>query len=101
MDAYSLKMKSFKRLDRPEYVGEYTFVVRVGVDDSNTVEIKDTVTMCKIVQLEEESHKSDEEYKPESDEGEDSDTNTKRAQTYQELVSFDPEKQSTNYKLQR
>ena len=53
MDDYSLKMKSFKRVDIPEYEGEYTFIVRVGVDDSNTVEIKDTVTMCKINKIDE------------------------------------------------
>ena len=27
MDDYSIKMKSFKRVDRPEYEGEYTFTV--------------------------------------------------------------------------
>ena len=37
MDDYSMKMKSFKRVDRPEYEGEYTFTVRVGIDYDNTV----------------------------------------------------------------
>ena len=65
---YSAKMKPFKRVDRPEYEGEYTFIVRVVVDDSNTVEIKDTVTYCKLRKVSDESEKSEEEeYKPESD----------------------------------
>ena len=50
MDDYAMKMKSFKRDNREDYEGEYTFIVRVGVSD-NTVEIKDTVTMCKITGL--------------------------------------------------
>ena len=78
MDNYSLKMKSFKRVDRPEYEGEYTFIVRVGVDDSNTVEIKDAVTICKIRKVEEESSKSEEDYKPESEVESASDANDKR-----------------------
>ena len=78
MDDYSLKMKSFKRVDRPEYEGEYTFIVRVGVDDSNTVEIKDTVTMCKINKVEDECHESGEDYKPESEVESLSDADDKR-----------------------
>ena len=58
MDDYSIKMKSFKRVERPDYEGEYMFIVRLGVDD-NTVEIKDTVTMCKITKVEDESHESE------------------------------------------
>ena len=60
MDDYSLKMKPFKRLDRPEYEGEYTFTVRVGVDDSNTVEVKDTMTTCKIKKIEDKTYESEE-----------------------------------------
>ena len=66
MEDYSVKMKAFKRADIPEYEGEYVFIVRVAVDDENTVEIKDTVTMCKLTKLEVESHKSDKDYNPES-----------------------------------
>ena len=67
MDDYSVKMKPFKRADRPEYEGEDMFIVHVAVDDENTVEIKDTVTICKLTKLEVESHKPDEEYNPESE----------------------------------
>ena len=52
-------MKSFNRAQRCDYEGEYMFIVRIrlGVED-NTIEIKDTVTMCKITNLkvEDESH---------------------------------------------
>ena len=58
MDDYSIKMKSFKRAERSDYEGEYMFIVRLGEDD-NTVEIKDTVTMCKITKVEDESHESE------------------------------------------
>ena len=67
IDDYCAKIKTFKREERMDYVGEYTFIVRVCVDD-NTVEIKDTVTMCKITELEvEEKKQSDDSYNPESD----------------------------------
>ena len=66
-DDYSVKMKSFKREEREDYEGEYMFIVRVGVDNNN-LEIKDTVTMCKIMKLEDEEKKtSDELYEPESE----------------------------------
>ena len=67
MEDYSVKMKAFKRVDRPEYEGEYMFFGRVAVNDENTVELKDIVTMCKLTKLEVESDKSDEDYSPESD----------------------------------
>ena len=53
IDDYCCKMKQFKREERPEYIGEYTFIVRVGVDDDNTVEIKDNVTTCKLSKIDE------------------------------------------------
>ena len=98
MSDYSVKMKPFKRSDRPEYEGEYMFIVRVGVDDTNTVEIKDTVTLCKITKLEDKSHESDEDYKPESETDSVSDLDDKRRQLNRESHLFDPEKQNTTYK---
>ena len=98
MDDYSLKMKPFKRLDRPEYEGEDTFTVRVGVDDSNTVEVKDTMTTCKIKKIEDETHESEEEeYKFESESESSSDVDTKRHRLNRESLLFDPEKQQTKY----
>ena len=61
------------------------------------MEIKDTITTCKIVEVEEETPNSGDGYVPNSEKEGDSDTDSKKAQTYQELVSFDPEKQNTNY----
>ena len=95
MDDYSMKMKQFKRVDRPEYEGKYTFIIQVGVDESNTVEIKDTVTMCKLSKVDDEFQKSEEDYKPESDEESASDIDTKRRHLYREALVFDPEKQNT------
>ena len=66
MNDYAVKMKSFKRDYRDEYEGEYTFIVKLGVVD-NVVEVKETVTFCKLVQLEDKTHESDEDYKPESE----------------------------------
>ena len=97
MDDYSMKMKPFRRVDRPDYEGEYTFIVRVGVDDSNTVEIKDTVTMCKLSKVDDEFQKSEEDYKPETDEDFTSDVDTKRRRSNREALVFDPEKQNTVY----
>jgi hypothetical protein len=97
MHDYSLKMKPFERVDRPEYEGEYTFTVRVGVDDSNTVEIKDTLTLCKIGKPVDESSMSGEEYKPESDSGSISEVDDKRRRLNREALLFDPEKQNTKY----
>ena len=99
MEDHSLKMKPFKRVDRPEYEGEYTFTLRVGVDDSNTVEVKDAVTMCKISKVEDEAHESEEEYKPDSESESESisDVDDRRRRLNRESQLFDPEKQYTKY----
>ena len=97
MDDYSMKMKSFKRVDRPEYEGEYTFTVRVGIDDDNTVEIKDAVTLCKLSKIEAEYSKSEEEYKPESEVESVGDLNTERRRLNRQAHIFDPERQITKY----
>ena len=91
-----IKFKPFKRDICEDYEGEYTFTVRIGVID-NTIEVKNTVTMCKLVEIAVDSHNSDLTYVAESEKEENSDSKTKRGQTYQELVSFDPEKQNTCY----
>ena len=101
MDDYSIKMKSFKRVDRPEYEGEYTFTVRVGIDDNNTVEIKDTMTLCKLSKLVDEPSTSGEEYKPDSDVGSISDADDKRRRLNREAMLFDPEKQNTTQVVRR
>ena len=97
MDDYSIKMKSFKRVDRPEYEGEYIFTVRVGIDDNNTVEIKDTMTLCKLSKPDDEISNLEEDYKPESDVGSISDVDDKRRRLNREAMLFDPEKQNTRY----
>ena len=66
MDGYFDKIKAFKREDREDHAGEYTFLVKVGVVD-NEVEVKETVTMCKVVRVVVKSHISDATYNPESD----------------------------------
>ena len=66
MNDYAVKMKSMKREYRDEYEGEYNFIVKLGVVD-NVVEVKETVTYCKGVRLEEKRAESDEDYKPESE----------------------------------
>ena len=53
--------------------------------------------MCKLVQLEDESHNSDEDYKPESEAESASDIDEKRRQMNREALCFDPEKKNTNY----
>ena len=65
IDDYADKMKQFKQTDLDDYEGEYTFTVCVGVID-DTIEIKDTVTMGRLIHLETESRKSDEDYNPDS-----------------------------------
>ena len=52
--------------------------------------------MCKLVQLEDESHNSDEDYKPESEAESTSDIDEKRRQMNREVLCFDPE---TNHQL--
>ena len=66
MNDYAVKMKSLKRDYRDEYEGEYNFIVKLGVVD-NVVEVKETVTYCKVVQLEDKRADSDDDYKPESE----------------------------------
>ena len=99
MDDYSLKMEAFKRCDRPEYEGEYVFTVRVRVDDSNTVEIMDTTTTCKIRKIDSESVDSGDEYQPDTDADldDDGDIDTKRRKLNKESLLFDAEKQRTKY----
>ena len=81
-------MKAFKRVDRPEYEGEYMFFGRVAVNDENTVELKDIVTMCKLTKLEVESDKSDEDYSPESETELLSDLDDKRRRLNREANLF-------------
>ena len=98
MTDYSVKMKQFKRLDRPEYEGEYTFVVRVIVDDSNTVEVKDTITYCKLRKVSDESEKSEDEFNPDENDYV-SDTHEKKRPVNRSGQStfFDPVRQITKY----
>ena len=65
IDDYVVRMKDIKREYRDEYEGEYTFNVKVGVVD-NIVELKETVTYCRITRLDDEPIK-DEDYNPESE----------------------------------
>ena len=55
--------------------------------------------MCKITKLEEESHKSDEDYKPESEVESVSGMDDKKHQLNKESHLFDPEKQNTQYNM--
>ena len=97
MDNYAMKMKSMKRDYRDEYEGEYNFIVKLGVVD-NVVEVKETVTYCKVVQLEDKRADSDDDYKPESEETESMlVVDEKRRQMNRDHLCFDPEKQVTNY----
>ena len=52
----------------------------------NEVDIKETVTFCKLVQLEDESYKSEEEYKPESEAESLSDIEHKRRKMNREAL---------------
>ena len=97
MDDYALKMKPYRRSDRPEYEGEYTFTVRVGVDDSNIVEVKDTRTTCRIKKVESEIDESEEEFKLDSDSESSSGIDSKRRRLNKNSHFFDPEKQVTKY----
>ena len=67
------------------------------MNDENTVELKDIVTMCKLTKLEVESDKSDEDYSPESETELLSDLDDKRRRLNREANLFDPEKQTTQY----
>ena len=99
MDDYSVRMKSFKRLDRPEYEGEYTFIVRVGVDDSNTVEVKSTMTTCVLKKVEDGTHDSEDDYalESESESEASSGLDNKRRRLNKNSHFFDPVKQKTKY----
>ena len=67
MDDYVGKIKKFKSDIREDYEGEYLFTVRVGVID-DAVEVKETVTMCRIINVEDgEKKQSDETYEPDSE----------------------------------
>ena len=59
------KIKLFKWDKEEEYEGEYTFTVCVGVVD-NAFEIKETITTCKLTQVEKECYVYANSYKPES-----------------------------------
>ena len=61
------------------------------------VEIKDTMTLCKLSKLVDEPSTSGEEYKPDSDVGSISDADDKRRRLNREAMLFDPEKQNTRY----
>ena len=93
---YAAKMKAFKRDDREDYEGEYTFIVKVCVVD-NVVDVKETVTYGKVVCIAEEKDKPDEEYKPESDFESSDDIDEKRRKSNMQALIFDPEKQVTRY----
>ena len=94
-------MKPYKRSVRPEFEGEYTFTVRVGVDDSNIVEVKDTTTTCRIKKVESDTEKdeSDEEFKMDSDSESSSGIDAKRRRLNKNSHFFDPEKQVTKYNM--
>ena len=110
VDDYCSRMKLFKREYRDEYEGEYTFVVKLEVVD-NTVEVKETVTYCKISRLDDETKNFDEDYQPESDFEETysdldekkkkagliSDVDELRRKENREALCFNPEKQYTRY----
>ena len=91
------KIKPFKREIQENYKGEYTFTVRVCVDDSNTVEIMDATTTCKLRKIDSESVESDDEYQPEPELDDSSDVDNKRRKLDRESHLFDPEKQRTKY----
>ena len=100
IDDYCCKIKKIKRVERPEYIGEYTFIVRVGVDDENAVEIKDTATTCKLSKVDDEPLKSEEEFKPDEDEDDNvSDVDEKKQSSSRsgQATLFDPERQITKY----
>ena len=83
MDDYVGKIKKFKSNTREEYEGEYLVTVRVGVID-DAVEVKETVTMCRIMNIEDDERKtSDASYDPESEMDAVSDIDKKRRQNNQ------------------
>jgi len=98
IDDYASKMKAFKRDDREDYEGEYTFIVKVCVSD-NVVDVKETVTYGKVSCIAEEKVNSDEEYYPESDFESSDDIDEKRRKANIQALTFDPEKQITKYNM--
>ena len=96
MDDYIGKIKKFKSDHRDDYKGEYVFTVRVGVIDDE-VEVKETVTICRIINIEDETKTSDESYEPGLEVDTVSDLDEKRRQHNLESLCFDPDKQQTKY----
>ena len=90
-----------KREYRDEYEGEYNFIVKLGVVD-NTVEVKETVTYCRITRLDDEPIK-DEEYNPESEAESlcDIDEQKSKVSRSGHAAPFDPKKQVTRYNLKK
>ena len=70
--------------------------MKLGVFD-NVVEVKETVTYGKIVEVKDEKYKSEEEYKPESDSEVSVVIDEKRRKGNREALFFDPENQHTRY----
>ena len=99
MDDYCLKMKKLARLDRPEYEGEYVFTVRVAVDDSNIVEVQETMTTCVIKKTEDEKIESEDDFKPDDDDECLSDVDERKPSSNRSGQSafFDPDRQITRY----
>ena len=97
MNDYAVKIKTMKREYRDEYEGEYNFIVKLGVVD-NTVEVKETVTYCRITRLDDEPIK-DEEYNPESEAESlcDIDEQKSKVSRSGHAAPFHPEKQITRY----
>ena len=97
MDDYIGKIKKFKSKIREDYEGEYIFTVRVCVID-DAVEVKETVTMCQIMNIEDDKKKtSDASCDPESEMDAVSDIDEKRRQNNRESLCFYPDKQTTKY----
>ena len=97
MNDYAVKIKTMKREYRDEYEGEYNFIVKLGVVD-NTVEVKETVTYCRITRLDDEPIK-DEEYNPESEAESlcDIDEQKSKVSRSGHAAPFDPQRQITKY----
>ena len=99
MDDYCLKMKKLARSDRPDYEGEYVFTVRVAVDDSNIVEVQETMTTCVIKKTEDEKIESEDDFKPDDDDECLSDVDERKPSSSRSGQSayFDPDRQITRY----
>ena len=97
MDDFCLKMKKLVRSDRPDYEGEYVFTVRVVVDDSNIVEVKEIMTTCMIKKIEDEKNESEEEFKPDEEDISDGDEKSRNSNRSGASAPFDPDRQITKY----